>query len=340
MWTTGLMVGSAALWHALPRLTRPTVLFAVSVPEGVGGSLSSLRIIRVYRTSLWLGTAVCAALPFQGIPIGRAVLIQTATACLAWAWAHRRVLPYAAPAPRVRIASLEARSPNLPGGLVVAVGPFVILAAIALYLHFNWALIPDRIPTRWSLDGTPQSWRPRTIVAVYQPLGFAAIVAAMMLGSGWAILRRTRQTAIDAPGVVAEHRFKAVHAGYGIVSAYLLTLMAGTMALQAIVPGSLGLLFPLGLIVLMAVVMLVWSLKVGPSGQRDVWRAGVAKDAGDGTPDAAWKLGQFYVNRQDPAFIVERRMGLGWTLNFGHPLTWLFLGALIALAVLTRWLSH
>jgi uncharacterized membrane protein len=112
------------------------------------------------------------------------------------------------------------------------------------------------------------------------------------------------------------------------------------MALQAVVPGSLGVLFPLGLIVLMTVVMLVWSLKVGPSGQRDVWRAGVAKDAGDGTPDAAWKLGQFYVNRQDPAFIVERRMGLGWTLNFGHPLTWLCLGALITLAVLTRWLSH
>jgi Family of unknown function (DUF5808) len=27
----------------------------------------------------------------------------------------------------------------------------------------------------------------------------------------------------------------------------------------------------------------------------------------------------FYVNRQDPALIVEKRFGFGYTLNFGHP---------------------
>jgi uncharacterized membrane protein len=34
--------------------------------------------------------------------------------------------------------------------------------------------------------------------------------------------------------------------------------------------------------------------------------------------DRNWVLGMFYVNRDDPSFLVERRFGLGYTLNFGN----------------------
>jgi uncharacterized membrane protein len=32
-----------------------------------------------------------------------------------------------------------------------------------------------------------------------------------------------------------------------------------------------------------------------------------------------WVLGMFYVNRDDPSFFVEKRFGLGYTINFGNP---------------------
>ena len=35
--------------------------------------------------------------------------------------------------------------------------------------------------------------------------------------------------------------------------------------------------------------------------------------------DRHWYGGYFYNNPDDPALFVERRYGLGWTLNFGHP---------------------
>jgi uncharacterized membrane protein len=42
----------------------------------------------------------------------------------------------------------------------------------------------------------------------------------------------------------------------------------------------------------------------------------------------------FYVNRNDPAFFVEKRFGLGYTLNFGHPLSWALTGgSLLMMAV-------
>jgi uncharacterized membrane protein len=34
-------------------------------------------------------------------------------------------------------------------------------------------------------------------------------------------------------------------------------------------------------------------------------------------------LGRLYFNRADPTLFVERRMGMGYTLNLGNPWSWL-----------------
>jgi uncharacterized membrane protein len=36
--------------------------------------------------------------------------------------------------------------------------------------------------------------------------------------------------------------------------------------------------------------------------------------------DRYWNGGFFYNNPDDPAVFVPKRYGLGWTLNFGHPM--------------------
>ncbi len=45
----------------------------------------------------------------------------------------------------------------------------------------------------------------------------------------------------------------------------------------------------------------------------------------DRTPDRCWKAGIFYVNPADPALFVEKRVGIGYTLNFGNPWSWIML---------------
>ena len=39
----------------------------------------------------------------------------------------------------------------------------------------------------------------------------------------------------------------------------------------------------------------------------------------------------FYVNREDHALLVARRVGLGWTLNLGNPRAAMLLAGVIAL---------
>jgi uncharacterized membrane protein len=52
--------------------------------------------------------------------------------------------------------------------------------------------------------------------------------------------------------------------------------------------------------------------------------------------DRYWYGGLFYSNPDDPALFVEKRYGLGWTLNFGHPQAKLVLiGLLVGTLVLS-----
>ena len=49
------------------------------------------------------------------------------------------------------------------------------------------------------------------------------------------------------------------------------------------------------------------------------------------TPDDCWKAGIIYVNRGDPSLFVRKRLGIGYTLNFGNPWSWVVLAGIILL---------
>ncbi len=50
--------------------------------------------------------------------------------------------------------------------------------------------------------------------------------------------------------------------------------------------------------------------------------------------DRYWKLGQFYVNRDDRRILVPKRIGFGRTLNFAHPLSWVLFAAPVVIGVI------
>jgi uncharacterized membrane protein len=83
---------------------------------------------------------------------------------------------------------------------------------------------------------------------------------------------------------------------------------------------------PMGFMAL-TVVLLVYSLggalylalRYGQGGAR-LERSAAAAPLTDGLADnRRWLLGMFYVNRDDPSIFVEKRFGLGYTINFGNP---------------------
>jgi uncharacterized membrane protein len=80
---------------------------------------------------------------------------------------------------------------------------------------------------------------------------------------------------------------------------------------------------------------LIASIVIRARGLQDAMAA-----AQDSTPDRFWKAGLFYYNPGDPALMVPKRFGIGYTLNFAHPVAWILLGGLLILPPALPLLFH
>ncbi|WP_404988530.1 DUF5808 domain-containing protein [Clostridium culturomicium] len=55
--------------------------------------------------------------------------------------------------------------------------------------------------------------------------------------------------------------------------------------------------------------------------------------------DDKWILGGFYFNKNDPAWMVEKRTGVGWTVNFANPKSWIAMVGLIIFIIVNILIS-
>jgi len=338
------------IYYLMPRLTRPDVYFAVTVPPEFRDSAEGCSILKRYRVEVTILSvlALLIVLAALWIPKPRYVVgltlvglfLQVVGSFFAYYRARKRVLPHATVPTTVREAALVPREAPLPGGWLLQFPPFALLAATAIWLHLHWGQIPAVFPVHWGADGRPNNWATRSFAGVYGPLLIGALLCALMVFLAYAMLRWSRLIRVGGAAGQAERRFRLVVVSILVAVEYFLALVFMWTSLlplsnqQAGPPGFVPVLvFSLAFTVIV-VALMIW---VGQGGTRLAGAAAAASGTlapvGDRTPDKYWKLGLIYVNRDDPALFVEKRFGIGFTLNFGHPGTWVFLAVLVAVIV-------
>jgi uncharacterized membrane protein len=344
------IVAYGGLLIMLPSISRPDILFAVRVTDEVRRSAIARAAIARYRLNVVAGTAAAIALALLAASSRVSALapfVQMLIALAAWASARRTILPYAAPPQTSRTAALAVRDARFPGGVLAAIGPLLILAAAAWFLHVNWDRIPDRFATHWDGTGAPNRWAIKSVRSVYGMIGFGvALASAMLVQTAW-LARRTRQVATTATAANAEVRVKRVAIWQSLGAAYLTAAFCSYFATRSLVAaddrlGS-GVWVLLGLVVVSAAGVTLWMIRMGQGGHRLASASSPrATDGphGDATPDSAWKAGLIYYSPADPAVFVEQRVGIGWTLNFGNVWAWLFLVLALAVPVLIVRLTY
>ena len=163
----------------------------------------------------------------------------------------------------------------------------------------------------------------------------------MMLTMAVSMARRTRQIAVDGPAAAAEQRFRRVNVLVCVLTGYAMAIMLSAATVESIpafgdaVSGRAW--FVVLPVMLFNFGVIFWMFRVGQGGQRAVAPAARQEVHGDATPDHAWKVGGlFYFNPHDPAIWVEKRFGLGYTLNMGNSRAWLLIGMMLAFMVAAR----
>ncbi len=338
------------LYYLMPRMTRPDVYFAVTVPSEFRDSAEGWSILKRYRMEVTIGSVLALLVVLSPVRMGETryslvatlggFFLQGAGVFLAYYRARGRVLPHAVAPATVREAALEPRPARLPGGWLLQFPPFAVLAGTGIWLHTHWEQIPESFPIHWGANGQPNNWSTRTARGVYGPLLMGVVLCAFMGFLAYAFLRWSRPVQAGGPAGEREGRFRKMVGSIVVATEYLLALeftWIGLMPLSHLQAGPLGvapfLLIALGFVV----VVVVLVTRYGQGGTRLAGAAAplsiVSAPVGDRTPDKYWKLGLFYVNRDDPALFIEKRFGVGYTLNFGHPGVWIGLAVLVAVTV-------
>lgn len=324
----------AVLFHYIPFFSRRGLWFAITVEPDLRDAPAGRRPLRYYRLVVWAVSLVAAAMLIASDRAGAdweaavPILVQTGSAIATFAWARRMVRPYAIAPPGQRVASLSTNNDGLPGGFLNLL-PFGILAAAALYLRANWQSIAARFPKHWNFEGVPDAWAERTPGSVYGPLLIAIVVIAFVMIMGYAIVHGSPRTR-TADSVAWTKRFRRASLRLVLATVWCLSaLFAATSLLPLLVGDSqlpnFAILAPFAMLAILA-----------PFAYQLI-RVGMEAGSGtDGTPDSAWKLGQIYYNPSDPAVLVTKRFGVGYTLNFGNRVSW-FVGGLVLLLVVVAW---
>jgi len=218
-----------------------------------------------------------------------------------------------------------------PRLLILQLGPFAILLATAGYLQARWDQIPDRFPIHWGIGGVPNGWSTRTPESVYGPLLFGAALVIGISLLAYAISHSAQRVPVtgDEPGKGDfAHRIALVLLGVEF-------FVAAVLSMVALPPftGSPGVV-P---IVILAVVMIASAILLSRWLSRG--RVSAQHSPAD---DACWKLGMFYFNPDDSALFVEKRIGIGYTINFGRDSGWIVMALMLFVPLgLAAWaISH
>lgn len=346
-----VVVATGALLAATPWLMRSRECFAVTVPAEAQTDPLVRRLKQRYAGAVGLATGAVAVaagiLAIMGLP-EVSVMVGTVGA-VGVSLLSIGLMLYC----RSRVQALkEERGWKALGSVrsaVISEGEMphalslwwqllnvpVILLTLAIGI-WGYGGMPDMIPMQVNFDGEVTRWVAKgPAVVAFAPM-FQVFLVACFGFSQWSILHSKKAVVPDMPvaSAYAYGMFARAQSVFLVAMELLLTLSCVAMQLSMI--GIISIVAG-GLVVALVAVVSVFggigiSVVYGQSGARLMARV-QDQTSLPYDDDRYWKLGLIYVNPDDPSLFVPARFGIGWTNNFGRPLTWVILGAATVVVV-------
>jgi uncharacterized membrane protein len=343
-----LLVLGLTAWT--PYVTRRTELFGVSIPSAAADNEKCRNLRAAYRRRTLLAGGILGAAAALGILLSRDadraffIGISAVAGCLLLGFVF-----YLAGRRGAKGLKGEMETAGETVQLVVDTAPpagdTLSPAWLLLYLliplltvmgtAIAWPYAADSIPLHYNVRGDVDWAVPKSPSAVFPLLAAQAFILLCFTGVFFIIRRGKRQIDAANPEVSREQgrRFRRIMSAFALFGGVVLGSFFGGLQILTLLNASVGIILGLSLALLLAVVIVVVLLyvRVGQGGSRLSPVPRVRTGAANRDDDRYWKLGQFYVNPADPALFVEKRFGVGYTVNLARPAAWLLLGGLILL---------
>ena len=220
----------------------------------------------------------------------------------------------------------------------------ILLNILIILLYYN--KIPDQIALHFNLQGkitqlTDKSyWHvfliPITSITIF--LTFIVIYFSI----------KTSKQDLDSNKPVTsklkDKYFRLIWSDYSIIICTILVTWMLFVSLHMdklfVISSKTFEAFNIAMPVLILSTVLILVIKTGQSGNRLKLKMNEpATGINNIDDDSYWKLGMIYYNPNDPSLFVQKRMGIGWTVNLGRPAGIAILVALIVIPLIIKLIS-
>jgi len=238
--------------------------------------------------------------------------------------------------------SLRAKDEMLPHSYFISLAfvPFILI----IYTYYQYSLLPEQIPTHWGPSGEANAFTQKNRFSVI----LLPLMMLVMQGLFAALTEGTKRSGMKISAInpqksaLKQLEKRKYTSWFMFLTAFLITILFSFLQLTTIHYGIVGKGFMLTIFIAFILVILIGSIifSVKVSSLEEIGDdSSFSEGITDVDDDRYWKGGLFYFNREDPSLFVEKRFGIGWTINFAKPLGYLIVFVPLIIILLIAFLS-
>ncbi|OAA86879.1 DUF1648 domain-containing protein [Clostridium ljungdahlii] len=234
-----------------------------------------------------------------------------------------------------QVVTVDTSFSRSKSNMLVSAWFFLIPAAIIIVNiilgYMNYDSLPYKVPTHWDFSGNVTGYQFKSRFLIWE-MPITQIFTTFMFfiiykGIGWS---KQQISSIDPEASIKKNSiFRRSWSMYMVIFAVMTNLLLTVATVQRFRVFNVSNTFSNIIILAFALVTILSSIvlafKIGQGGSNIKFKNdGEEKgkpDFGDKDDDKCWVLGNtIYYNKNDPSLFVEKRFGIGWTINAGRPL--------------------
>ncbi|MGC4378062.1 DUF5808 domain-containing protein [Fictibacillus sp. Mic-4] len=340
----------AVLIIFIPYLTRKTESFGVSIPEEVYQlrELAGLRKKYAYVTGLFalvisIVLLLIGARKQELLFPGMITLFLIGSFLIYYVFhLHMKKMKaekkWDQSRPQKLVIDSKFRSQKLAVSSAWFLVPFMIsLATLFMSMTF-YKQIPEKMPLKYDFSGHVTSWGHKSYrtVLMLPAIQFYLTILFTYLNSTIVKAKQQINPADPETSIKQNLIFRWRWSFFNFVTGTVIVLLFFLIQLSFIVTINPIVLIIVPIVAVCGILLaaIILSFTTGQGGSRVKISKGQENRSINREDDRHWKLGIFYFNPDDPAVWMEKRFGIGWTLNFARPLSWLILFMILVPAII------
>lgn len=235
----------------------------------------------------------------------------------------------------------------ISNGVFLTTQLVIVLVTVAVTLYYYDA-IPERFPIHWNSANEPDRIVNKSYLSVLMLPMMQLLMIPVLFFSHYSFIKSKQKLSPYLSDLSSKQSrlFRKAWSVYFLVVAVLTQLLFSGIHFFSVFFADSGIEWLIGVTIPFVVIIMGYSLyltwKYGQGGEKIfLHEAGeLPDDIAEADEENYWKWGVWYYNPNDPSIFVEKRFGIGSTMNMARWQAWAFVVGILLFIVLMILLSY